>query len=79
MDTDARLPRPIAPPSPEEAAALRIAGNYLVRAGSAAARHLFADQDESDAEFLATLCDSLLAGALLCAKLTELPDCDRRL
>ncbi len=55
---------PFAPPSPAEAAALKIAGDYLMRAGADAARYLFAGQ--SDADRLAALSDSLLAGAMLC-------------
>ena len=77
MDINARLPRSVVPPSPEEAAALKLAGDYLVRAGSAAAKRLFCSEDERDAEALADLCDGLLAGALLCAKLTELPGLDQ--
>lgn len=61
------------PPTDEETRALKIAGDYLVRAGAEAARLLF-DSQGDDADSLATVTDSLLAGALLCAELIGIPD-----
>ena len=79
MDCDRRPTLPFPVPSLEEAAALRIAGTYLVRAVSLTAHRLLAERDGDDAELLATVSDHLLAGALLCAELTKLPPSDPRL
>ncbi len=78
MNSDRRPTLPFPPPTPHEYAALRVAGTYLVRAGSAAAHRLLAERDGDDAEMLATVSDHLLAGALLCAELTSLPTSDAR-
>ena len=64
---------PFTPPTPDEARALRVAGTYLVRAGAEAARRLLTES-EDDADWLASISDSLHAGALLCAELIGSPD-----
>jgi hypothetical protein len=56
---------PFTPPTTDEARALRVASDYLVRAGAEAARRLLTES-EDDADWLATVSDSLHAGALLC-------------
>lgn len=71
-------PLAFTPPTPEEARALKVAGDYLVRAGAEAARRLF-DNSGNDANVLATVSDSLLAGAILCAELMGSPDNQRQL
>lgn len=65
-----RSPLPFTPPTPDEARALRAAGNYLLRAGAQSSHLLLADPSE-DANRLATVSDGLLAGAMLCAKVIE--------
>ena len=76
----ARRPTLLFPvPTLDEAAALRIAGTYLVRAGCLTAHRLLAQRAGDDAELLATVSDHRLAGALLCAELTNLPTSDPRL
>ncbi|MDQ3693053.1 MAG: hypothetical protein M3464_05450 [Chloroflexota bacterium] len=67
---------PFAPPSPAEAAALKLAGDYLMRTGADAARCLFAGQRDTDR--LAALSDSLLAGAMLCGDIIAARDARRR-
>jgi hypothetical protein len=65
---------PFTPPTPDEVRALRVAGDYLVRAGAEAARQLLNGTLDGEAEWLATVSDSLHAGAILCAELIECPD-----
>lgn len=74
MPTHPPLPVSLTPPTRDEAQALRVAGNYLVRAGTEATRRLFAAAQEGEAEALATLSDNLLAGAILCARLLDAPE-----
>ncbi len=70
------LPSSVTPPTINEARALRVAGDYLVRAGAEAARQFLAGS-EDEADWLATVSDSLLAGAVLCAKLIGTADNQR--
>ena len=67
------VPLPFTPPTPDEARALKVAGDYLVRVGAETARRLLTES-EDDADWLATVSDSLHAGALLCAELLGSPN-----
>ncbi len=68
MADGALVALPVTPPTVDEARALRVAGDYLLRAGTEAARQLLVSS-EDEADWLATVSDSLLAGAVLCADL----------
>lgn len=64
----------VALPSSREVDAIQVVGDYLTRVGTQAATMLLTGAAPPQADLLAELSDTMLAGAALCAGLLDLVD-----